>query len=180
MIKKYFSPIAFVMNAFSARQSILAVLLVLLAMVLLTGTAVAQDPEPQPVTDDDVNAVAKELYCPVCENVPLDVCGTQACAQWRQVVREKLEAGYTDREIRDYFASYYGDRALSAPPLRGLNWLVYILPPVFFLGGVFVLFRSLRNMRRNVKPPAEQPPSYDDPYMAKFEEQLKRMEEDKR
>jgi cytochrome c-type biogenesis protein CcmH len=156
-----------------------AMLLALLALTALTGVVIAQDPQPQPVTDDDVNAVAKELYCPVCENVPLDVCGTQACAQWRAVVREKLEAGYTDREIKTYFADYYGDRALATPPLRGLNWLVYILPPVFFLGGVFVLFRSLRKMHRPLKRVVEeQPESSQDPYMRKFEEQLKRLEEE--
>jgi cytochrome c-type biogenesis protein CcmH len=155
-----------------------ALALALLAAVLLVGVVLAQSPTPEPVTDDEVNAVAKELYCPVCENVPLDVCGTQACAQWRAVVREKLEQGYTEREVRQYFADYYGDRALSAPPLRGLNWLVYVLPPVFFLGGVFVLYRSLRKMHRPEKPVIEQPLPKDDPYLAKFEEQLKSLEED--
>ncbi len=33
----------------------------------------------QPPTDDEVNRIAKQLYCPVCENTPLDVCPTQAC-----------------------------------------------------------------------------------------------------
>jgi hypothetical protein len=80
--------------------------------------------------------------------------------------------------VRQYFADYYGDRALSAPPLRGLNWLVYVLPPVFFLGGVFVLYRSLRKMHRPEKPVIEQPLPKDDPYLAKFEEQLKSLEED--
>jgi cytochrome c-type biogenesis protein CcmH len=152
--------------------------LALLAAALMAGAAAAQDPAPQPVTDDDVNAVAKELYCPVCENVPLDVCGTQACAQWRQVVREKLEEGYTDREIKNYFADYYGDRALAAPPLRGLNWLVYILPPVFFLGGVVVLYRSLRKMHRPAERTVETPAPSDDPYITKFEEQLKQFEQE--
>lgn len=27
---------------------------------------------PATPTDDEVNAVASQLYCPVCENVPLD------------------------------------------------------------------------------------------------------------
>jgi cytochrome c-type biogenesis protein CcmH len=110
----------------------LAVTLALMVAALAAGAVIAQDPTTVPVTDDDVNAVAKDLYCPVCENVPLDVCGTEACSLWRQVVREKLEEGYSDREVKQYFADYYGDRALGLPPARGLNWLVYILPPVFF------------------------------------------------
>ena len=31
----------------------------------------AQQPTP---SDDEVNAIARQLYCPVCENTPLDVC----------------------------------------------------------------------------------------------------------
>jgi cytochrome c-type biogenesis protein CcmH len=158
----------------------LALTLALLMAALATGAALAQDPTPEPVTDDDVNAVAKDLYCPVCENVPLDVCGTEACSLWRQVVREKLEEGYSDREVKQYFADYYGDRALGLPPARGLNWLVYILPPVFFVGGIFVLYRSLRSMRRPQKPVVKQPLPNDDPFMSKFEEQLKRLEEDEK
>jgi len=58
----------------------------------------AQTPQPQsqvPVTDNQVNAVAHELYCPVCENIPLDVCPTQACAQWRELIRQQLGQGMT-------------------------------------------------------------------------------------
>jgi cytochrome c-type biogenesis protein CcmH len=154
--------------------------LALLAGLLLAGSVLAQEPTPVSVTDDEVNAVAKRLYCPVCENVPLDVCGTQACAQWRQVVREKLEAGYNENEVREYFANYYGDRALSMPPPRGLNLVVYVLPPLFFLGGVFVLYRTLRNMHRSEKIVVPPPQPEEDPYLSKFEEQLKHLEEDEK
>ena len=57
----------------------------------LASIALAQE---RAVTDDQVNAIAQQLYCPVCENVPLDVCPTAACAQWRATIREKLEAGW--------------------------------------------------------------------------------------
>jgi len=104
------------------------------------------------ISDDQVNVIAKQLYCPVCENIPLDVCPTQACAQWRELIREKLAAGWSSDQIMNYFMIQYGDRVLAAPPARGLNWLVYILPPVFILLGVFILYRVLRSMRVNPAP----------------------------
>ena len=55
-------------------------LLTLGGLALTYGAAFAQEATPIPVTDDQVNAIAHDLYCPVCENTPLDVCGTQACA----------------------------------------------------------------------------------------------------
>src|SRR5260221_4555564 len=59
-------------------------LLLLLVVVLAAGTAAAQDATPPgPVTDNDVNRVARQRYCPVRANIPVDVCPTQACAQWR-------------------------------------------------------------------------------------------------
>jgi len=114
----------------------------LLFLGLTVSIASAQS--QQPVTDDQVNAVAKQLYCPVCENIPLDVCPTQACAEWRDLIRSKLADGWTAAQIKTYFAQQYGDRVLAEPPTRGLNWLVYILPPIAILAGVYLLFRAFK------------------------------------
>ncbi len=97
-----------------------------LTMLLWAQPARAQAPTP---SDDQVNVIARQLYCPVCENLPLDVCPTQACAQWRETIREKLALGWTEAQIKQYFVEQYGDRVLATPPATGLNWLVYLLPP---------------------------------------------------
>ena len=154
----------------------LLILLTLVMSVLLASRVspvLAQQPTP---SDNDVNKVAKQLYCPVCENIPLDVCPTQACAEWRELIRQKLAAGWTDQQIRDYFAVQYGDRVLSEPPQRGLNWLVYFLPPLFFLGGALLVYSVLRKMRsvpaqQSAAQAADQPV---DPYLQKVEEELKK------
>ena len=116
----------------------LAVIFSFAVSLLAIGAAAAQTPPP--VSDNDVNRVAGQMYCPVCENIPLDVCPTQACAQWRDLIREKLAMGWSDQQVKDYFVAQYGDRVLAEPPRRGLNWLVYILPPVFFVGGAFLVY----------------------------------------
>ena len=128
-------------------------------------------------TDDQVNAIAKQLYCPVCENIPLDVCPTQACAQWRELIREKLSAGWTEDEIKTYFVAQYGDRVLASPPATGLNWLVYIIPPLVIIAGAYILYRALLAWRQ---APAELPEQNqpedgpDDEYVARIEEELRR------
>jgi cytochrome c-type biogenesis protein CcmH len=124
-------------------------------LLALAGGAAAQGPTP---SDDDVNAIAKGLYCPVCENVPLDVCPTQACAQWRETIRLKLSEGWSEQQIKDYFVEQYGARVLATPPARGLNWLVYVLPPAAFLGGAILLFRVLRSWRRAAPAAPAAPP----------------------
>lgn len=131
-------------------------------------------------SDDEVNAIAKQLYCPVCENVPLDVCPTQACEQWRAIIRDKLAQGWTEDQIKTYFVEQYGDRVLATPPARGLNWLVYVLPPLAVLlgsAGLFFVVRSWRRSDDGTNTEGEtQPLSIpdDDPYLARLEEELKR------
>ncbi len=140
----------------------------------------AAEPTPTPViTDDMVNAVAKQLYCPVCENIPLDVCGTQACAQWRELIREKLQQGWTEDQIKAYFVQQYGERVLATPPPKGFNLLVYVLPPVAILAGIFILYRALQAWQQGSPEPTASPPASptaeeEDEYLRQVEEALKR------
>lgn len=149
-----------------------------LLVFAVTGVALAQS-GGQPVTDDQVNRIAKQLYCPVCENIPLDVCGTQACEEWRLEIRSMLAAGKHEADIKQYFADRFGDRVLAAPPARGLNWMVYLMPPVLILVGAFILYRAFRQWRQPAEAPqaslvrpASEPPA--DEYIARFEEESRK------
>lgn len=156
--------------------------LILVLSTLATATVFAQDSTP---TDDEVNAVAKDLFCPVCENTPLDVCPTDACKEWREEIRGMLADGKSEAEIKQHFVDYYGARVLSEPPRVGFNWLVYVVPPIVIVAGIFVLFRAFRAWSQ---PPATETvpetetgvnkedasPSSDDEYIARMEEELKK------
>jgi cytochrome c-type biogenesis protein CcmH len=108
----------------------------------------AQQESPQTPTDDEVNAIAKELYCPVCENIPLDVCPTQACAEWRELIRLKLSEGWNADQIKDYFAEQYGTRVLATPPARGFNILIFIIPAIGILAGIFILIKAFKSFQK--------------------------------
>ena len=136
----------------------------------------AQQPVP---SDDQVNAIARQLFCPVCENTPLDVCPTQACHDWRELIRQMLAEGKTSGEIKQYFVDHYGARVLSEPPQAGLNWLVYVVPPVAFLIGVFLLFKAFRTWRRVSKESAVEAvagsePAAENEYASRLEEELRK------
>ena len=160
----------------------LAAMVLLVCGMLLVGApsqrALAQNPTP---SDDDVNRIAHQLYCPVCENTPLDVCPTQACHQWRELIRQMLGEGKSEAYIKQYFVDNYGARVLSIPPRTGLNWLIYIVPPAAFLIGVCLLFRAYWVWRRGQTGPAveampspEAGPASDDKYVARLEEELRK------
>jgi len=99
------------------------------------------------VTDDQVNEVAKDLYCPVCENTPLDVCATQACADWRELIREKLGQGQTEAEIHNYFVTQYGESVLATPQPRGFNLLAWVFPIFAVLLGGTIFVRYIHGIR---------------------------------
>jgi cytochrome c-type biogenesis protein CcmH len=148
----------------------------LILVFLITVPVLAQDSNPGIPSDDQVNAIAKQLYCPVCENVPLDVCGTQACAQWRDLIREKLGQGWSEAQIKQYFVNQYGDRVLATPPARGLNWLVYLLPPVAIAIGAYILFRALIAWKKPEPQVAvgDEPALPPDEYILRLEEELRK------
>jgi cytochrome c-type biogenesis protein CcmH len=147
-------------------------LAVLAAAALWSAPVRAQKATP---SDDEVNAIARQLYCPVCENIPLDVCPTQACAQWRALIRQKLEAGWTQDQIKQYFVEQYGARVLNEPPRQGWNWLIYVLPALFIAAGAFLLVRLFRRSPKPAPaaPPsgAAQPSAGADDYVSRFEEE---------
>ncbi|HEX9090912.1 MAG TPA: cytochrome c-type biogenesis protein CcmH [Anaerolineales bacterium] len=164
------------------RKSILALAFSLLVILLFTGIAFAQQPQVTP-SDDQVNAIAKQLYCPVCENTPLDVCPTTACARWRDLIRQQLAAGKTEQEIKTYFVEQYGARVLGAPPPRGINLLVYLVPVVAVVAGAYVLFRVYRSWKRPTplppSPPTDgaTPPTQaatEDEYIHRLEEEVRK------
>jgi cytochrome c-type biogenesis protein CcmH len=155
----------------------LIILISLLAELLVFGNAVAQGTNPPgTVTDDQVNAVASQLYCPVCENIPLDVCPTQACVQWRDLIRQKLSQGWTADQIKQYFVAQYGDRVLATPPARGLNWLVYFIPPIAILAGAFILYKAFKAWKKPMPDVTldEVKQTVGDEYIMRLEEELKK------
>jgi cytochrome c-type biogenesis protein CcmH len=163
----------------SSRLTSYVSLLTFILAMLWTIPVSAQAPTP---TDDEVNRIAKQLYCPVCESTPLDVCPTEACRQWRELIRTMLADGKSETDIKQYFVEHYGARVLAEPPNR---LVTYLVPAVAILLGAFLLFRGFQMWMKpstteagqaDSKPEAEpaQDPYPQDPYVARLEEELKK------
>lgn len=157
--------------------------LLVLALLALAPAALAQDGggdtptgDTTTVTDDEVNAIAEQLYCPVCENIPLDVCGTQACADWRDEIRTMLENGRSEADIKTYFVERYGQRVLATPERKGLDLFIWFLPPIVVIIGAVVLVQAIRRMApsKQVEPSIEIDYEGLDPeYVARLERELR-------
>lgn len=169
---------------FSLIVSMFVSLLVLPVAAQDVDTPVDTDePVLREVSDDEVNEVAQDIYCPVCENTPLDVCPTQACADWRELIRTKLASGETEQDVFDYFVLQYGDSALARPPKTGINFVLWLLPFIAVALGLVFFARYMKGLRQD-EPAVEtatsvnsvevvsQEPAPDD-YAARVEQELK-------
>jgi cytochrome c-type biogenesis protein CcmH len=160
-------------------------LALMICLSVLANVASAQDgalPTPVPdaqaqaVTQDEVNAIARQLYCPVCENEPLDVCRTAACQQWRAQIAQMLGEGQTEQQIKQYFVDRYGLRVLAQPPAEGNSLLLWALPIVaLILGSVYVtlLLRRMRARGAAAATAPKPPRPTDDEYLDRVEQDLK-------
>lgn len=152
-------------------------LLLLLLLGLLWGVLPSAAQEPAAITADEVNAIARQLYCPVCENVPLDVCPTAACDQWRSEIRTQLAEGRTTDQIIDDFIARYGDRVVGTPQdplLRALSlvtpWLIGLLLAAV-MGAVLWRWRRSRVLAGTASAPSANALS-DGDYRARLERDL--------
>ncbi len=130
------------------KRKLFLLLLTVVASFFVVGLVYAQDGQPGDPTDDDVNRVAKKLYCPVCPNTPLDVCETKACEDWRAQIRDQLSEGWSEQQILDYFVAQYGERVLAEPQRKGFTSLVWFLPLTAVLIGAAVVYEILKNWRK--------------------------------
>ena len=155
---------------------------VLLPLGLALFLVVAAEAQGEAPTDDQVNAIAKKLYCPVCPNTPLDVCATKACQDWRAQIRDQLAAGWSEPQIIDYFVAQYGERVLAEPERSGFTSLVWILPMIAAgvgLVGFVEVVRQWKRRRAAAGPPsmfAASPAAAVDPEtLARIEGELEKM-----
>ena len=158
----------------ASRWLALGVCAIAVALYLAPGAA-AQGPN----VDNEVIRISKNLYCPVCPATPLDVCETQACKQWRDLIKQKLLAGESEEQIRAYFIAQYGERVLGAPPPEGFNLGAYLLPFLLLLAGGGLLFLTLRGWlktRAAVSPETLTPLAINGEYAARIARELEERE----
>jgi len=130
------------------------------------------------VTDNDVIRVAERMYCPVCENIPLDDCETSACVEWKAEIRAQLAGGRSDQEVIDSFVARFGDNVVGVPQdpvLRTLTVLMPLLATALAIGaGVFTFRRFGAQPKLNAAvAPAPADELSDEAYRQRLEDDVR-------
>ena len=97
-----------------------------------------------PALEKRARALNEQLRCPVCQSSSIEESPAFEATEMKSVVRTMLAEGKSDEEIVGYFQSRYGDWVMLAPPKRGFNLMVYILPVLLVVGGAVFVYRTAR------------------------------------
>jgi cytochrome c-type biogenesis protein CcmH len=126
----------------------IAVPLILLACVGLSVFAKdAQPASDDPVLEERVMNLAKELRCLVCQNETLADSRADLAVDLRNQIREQMKAGKSDKEIIAFLTERYGKFILFRPPMDVTTYFLWFGPFVLLLGGLLLLFRYVKQRR---------------------------------
>lgn len=153
------------------------VLLLIVVSSIVATPAAAQSPEDD-VSSDRVNEIARNLYCPLCAGLTVDVCELQVCDDMKDVIAQQLAEGKSEEQIRQHFLELYGPKVLGAPEKEGTGLLAWLLPGIFAVAAIGAGIWWLR--RRDTEPAPEtdgtQPETVDDEYNERIDRELQRFE----
>ncbi|UGA45632.1 cytochrome c-type biogenesis protein CcmH [Bradyrhizobium quebecense] len=132
-----------------------------LAAAALVATLVLGAMPAQAVLPDEIMAdpakearareLSKELRCMVCQNQSIDDSEAPLARDLRLLVRERISAGDSDRQVIDFLVARYGEFVLLKPRLNEHTLVLWLTPPLALLLGGFALWRL---GRRKANPAA--------------------------
>jgi cytochrome c-type biogenesis protein CcmH len=119
-------------------------LFIFLVMLLPIGEAVAVEPDEilaDPALESRARDLSAGLRCLVCQNQSIDDSNAPLARDLRILIRERIKAGSSDEEVKRYVVSRYGDFVLLKPPIRSRTLLLWALPFIVLLSGLYFLWR---------------------------------------
>lgn len=126
-------------------------------LALSTAPAVAVQPGEalaDPALEARARALSYELRCMVCQNQSIDDSDAPLAKDLRLLVRDRLKAGDSDRQVLLFLTERYGEFVLLRPRFRGETLVLWLFAPAILLTGlVGYLVWSLRSRRQS--PPGD-------------------------
>ena len=98
------------------------------------------------IIDLKVKKLTLELRCMTCQNQSIYDSEAEFSNDIKKIVKNKFEEGKTEREIKEFLVSRYGEYILFKPLLNIKNLFLWAFP--FILVGfslVFLIFKLKKN-----------------------------------
>jgi cytochrome c-type biogenesis protein CcmH len=125
-----------------------------LAALLTATSALAVQPDEvlkDPVLERRAREISAGLRCLVCQNQSIDDSDAPLAKDLRVLVRDRLKAGDTDREVQSYVVQRYGEFVLLRPVFGAHTLLLWLTPVLMIALGGLAAYVSLWR-RRTTRP----------------------------
>jgi cytochrome c-type biogenesis protein CcmH len=135
------------MTAMAGRRSLRAFTLGLWILILAAGPAAAVQPDEilaDPALEARARAISAGLRCLVCQNQSIDDSDAPLARDLRLLVRERLKAGDSDREIVDFIVARYGEFVLLKPRFTRETALLWFATPAVLVSAVLLVWLAYR------------------------------------
>ena len=138
-------------------KSILTAAALIAAVWNTTASAWAVRPDEilaNPKLEARARAIGKELRCLVCQNESIDDSNADLAHDLRVLVRQRLLAGDSDQQVKQYIVARYGNYVLLKPPFDAETYLLWFGPLLLLLcgAGAAVLYYRRASLSVEVAP----------------------------
>ena len=91
--------------------------------------------------------ISKNIRCMICQNQSIDESNAPLAKDLRILIRNKIKEGNNNEEIYKFLTDRYGDFILLKPPLKLSTLVLWFLPFIFFIIGIFVILSHNKKSR---------------------------------
>ena len=103
---------------------------------------------PDPAQEAHAEQIGSQLRCLVCQNESIEDSNADLAKDLRAIVRQRVAAGQTDKQIMAWMVARYGTFVRLRPPLSAATLLLWGTPVVALLAGAAAAMLG----RRRVQP----------------------------
>jgi cytochrome c-type biogenesis protein CcmH len=134
-----------------ARLTLFLLALWLAVVAALPARAVQPDEVlADPALEARARTISEGLRCLVCQNQSIDDSDAPLAKDLRLLVRERLKAGDSDQQIKDFVVARYGEFVLLKPRLSAHTFVLWFATPLAFAAALLLVFLAYR--RRMAAP----------------------------
>ena len=92
--------------------------------------------------DDMKSKITKNLRCLICQGQSVYDSDSEFANSLKIKKKKKLEEGFSENQIYEYFKDKYGEWILYDPELNKNTYILWLLPLLIFLIGGAIIFKS--------------------------------------
>jgi cytochrome c-type biogenesis protein CcmH len=95
-------------------------------------------------TDDMKIKITKNLRCLICQGQSVYDSDSEFANSMKVLVDKKLNEGFSEKQIYNFFKEKYGEWILYDPELNKNTYILWILPILIFLIGGAIVVKNFK------------------------------------